>query len=138
MLGDQQMPVVFCSRGGCPVKAALCPSGWGTEMKLLHSGVPRDHTRGRSLSPENHYVGLIELSFNPASFFLLTSPRLLILYYCCSPLPLSLPTCSHTLRGSLRGSLSPLLLLRESYTPSYLRSHVDLCVLLAFSEQEWQ
>lgn len=67
------------------MKAALCPSGWGTEMKLLHSGVPRDHTRERSLSPENHYVGLIELSFNPTRFFLLTSPRLLILYYSVVP-----------------------------------------------------
>lgn len=69
------------------MKAALCPSGWGREMKLLHSRVPRDHTRGRSLSLENHYVGLIELSFNPTSFFLLASPRRLILHYSTVPCP---------------------------------------------------
>lgn len=74
------------------MKAALCPSGWGTEMKLLHSRVPRAHSRGRSLSPENHYESLIELSFNPTRFFLLTSPRLLSLYYSVVP-----PCLSHSL-----------------------------------------
>lgn len=65
------------------MKAALCPSGWGREMKLLHSstavslGIAPEEG---ACPPENRYVGLIELSFNPTSFFLLTSPRRLILH----------------------------------------------------------
>lgn len=84
--------------------------------------------------PENRYVGLIELSFNPTSFFLLTSPRRLILHYSAVPLaPLTPYLLPHTKGEPKRLLVAPPVAERILTHPvTYLRSRVDPCVLTCF------